>query len=585
MPSQKKLTQRLLPTFFCLLSLLLVACGSNGNGTASSATKAPENKQIFIDPLWGTSDIKTFDPGLSTDENSIEAISMVFTGLVQLNDKLEVVDQLAASHSLGADGKTWTFKLRPDLKFSDGTPLTSADVAYSIDRALDPNLKSIVGPAYLNLIQDSDKRNTGKIKTLIGDSLLTPDPQTIIIKTNKKASYFLDALTYTCSYVIEKSMIQKYGNNFADHLSEGIGGDGPWMVSRYIHNREIDFVPNPYYYGPKPQLKKLIVPFYQDRDTNYSAYQSNQVDVSYVPAEKIAEAKNLSENQYHTTPQLWTYYYAMNYLTRPFDNIKIRQAFALAINKEEIAHDVHHDDVIATNHIVPQGMPGYDTSLTGPDGTTNLTGNKTLAKQLFQQGMQEEGLTLSTFPDVTLTTSDRGLVEERNESAAVQQMWHNVLGVNVKINDIDFNKLLDVIQAATNNPNGIQMWKIDWIADYPDPQDWLTLQFDNGAQNNNMNYGQNKASNAAVQQQMQQLMEQADVNPDQTSRMQQYNKAEQQLVNDVAWLPVSQEVLPTVIKPCIANFTFNAQDQTPPNDWGAVYKTTDPTCANTAQYQ
>jgi oligopeptide transport system substrate-binding protein len=585
MPSRKKLTQKLLPTFFCLLSLLLVACGGNGNGTASSTTKAPENKQIFIFPQWGVSDIKTFDPGLSTDQNSIEAIMMVFTGLVQLNDKLQVVDQLAASHSEGADGKTWTFKLRPNLKFSDGTPLNSSDVAYSIDRALEPGLKSIVAPAYLNLIQDSDKRNTGKIKTLIGDSLLTPDPQTIIIKTNKQASYFLDALTYPCSYVIEKSMIQKYGNNFDDHLSEGIGGDGPWTVSRYIHNKEIDFVPNPYYYGPKPQLKKLIMPFYQDRDTNYAAYQSNQVDVSYVPSEKMAEAKNLPENQYHPTPQLWINYYAMNYLTKPFDNIKIRQAFALAINKEEIAHDVHHDDVIATNHIVPQGMPGYDTSLTGPDGTTNLTGNKTLARQLFQQGLQEEDLTLATFPSITLTTSDQGLVENRNEFAAVQQMWHNVLGVNIKINDIDFNKLLDEIPAATNNPDGIQMWWIPWIADYPDPQDWLTLQFDNGAQNNNMNYGQNKTSDAAVQQQIQQLMEQADKNPDQTTRMQQYNKAEQQLINDVAWLPVDQQILPTVIKPCLANFFFNAQEQTPPNDWGSVYITTNPTCANTAQYQ
>src|SRR6266699_740436 len=100
MPSGKKLTQRLLPAFFCLLSLLLVACGSNGTGGASSnTTKAPDNKQIFIYAQWGIPDIKTFDPGLTTDQPSAEAINMVFTGLVQLNDKLEVADQLAASHS------------------------------------------------------------------------------------------------------------------------------------------------------------------------------------------------------------------------------------------------------------------------------------------------------------------------------------------------------------------------------------------------------------------------------------------------------------------------------------------------------
>jgi peptide/nickel transport system substrate-binding protein/oligopeptide transport system substrate-binding protein len=164
-------------------------------------------------------------------------------------------------------------------------------------------------------------------------------------------------------------------------------------------------------------------------------------------------------------------------------------------------------------------------------------------------------------------------------------MWHNVLGVTINVNDIDFNKLLDEIPASTNNPKGLQLWWIAWIADYPDPQDWLTLQFDNGAQNNNTNYGQNKSSNASVQQQMQQLMEQADANPDPTSRMQQYNKAEQQLINDVAWLPVDQQILPTVIKPCLVNFVYNAQEINPPDDWGSIYKTTDPTCANTTQYQ
>ena len=587
MRSGKKLAQGLLPAFFCLLSLLLVACGgSSGSSTSNSgATKAPTNKQIFIYPQWGVSDVKTFDPGLSTDQPSIEAIDMVFTGLVQLNDKLQVVDQLAASHSVSSDGKTWTFKLRPNLKFSDGTPLTSADVAYSIDRALDPALKSIVSPAYLNLVLDSDKRLAGKVKSIIGDSLITSDPQTIIIKTNKPASYFLDALTYSCSYVLEKSMVDKYGNNFADHLSEGIGGAGPWMVSKYQHNKEIDFVPNPNYYGPKPQLKKLIMPFYLERNTNFQAYQSNQVDVSYVPAEKIDQAKNLSEGQYHPTPQLWINYYSMNYLSKPFDNIKIRQAFALAVNKEEIAHNVHHDDVLATNHIVPKGMPGYYDALKGPDGTQNTTGNVTMAKQLFQQGLQEEGLTVATFPSVTMTVSSSGLVENRNEFAALQQMWQNALGVSIKVNDIDFNKLLDEIPATTNNPKGLQFWGIAWIADYPDAQDWTTLQFDNGAQNNNMNYGQNKSSDASVQQQTQQLMEQADVNQDQTTRLQQYNKAEQQLINDVAWLPIDQQIQPTVIKPCVVGFNYNAQDLTPPDDWAGVYKSTDSTCANVSQYQ
>src|SRR5581483_5361705 len=239
----------MLSVCFCLFALLLVACGGSppSQQTATSAVKASAEKQIYIWPETGVADIATFDPALAVDGPSIRAIDMVFTGLVTLDSKLQAQDQLAASHSVSADGLTWTFKLRPNLKFSDGTSLTSSDVAYSLDRALDPALKSPTAPSYLGLIKDSDKRFAGKVKTIIGDSVLTPDPQTVVITLNKKASYFLQTLTYVSSYVVEKSMIEKYGNNFADHLSEGIGGAGPFKVSRYIHNQLIEFVPNPNY--------------------------------------------------------------------------------------------------------------------------------------------------------------------------------------------------------------------------------------------------------------------------------------------------------------------------------------------------
>jgi oligopeptide transport system substrate-binding protein len=585
MQLSKKLT-KILPTLLCALVMLLAACGgSSGNGATSAASKAPANKQIYVTTLDdGLSDVKTLDPAMSQDLYSTQALEMAFTGLVQLNDQMQVVDQMAESHSVAADGTTYTFKLRPNLKFSDGTSLTSADVAYSIDRALDPATKSPVASIYLGLIKDSTKRLNGQVKTLIGDSLLTPDPQTVIIKTSQKAAYFLDSLTLQTSYVVEKSLVQKYGAAFTDHLNEG-GCTGPWKVSQYIHGKEIIFVPNPYYYGPKPQLSKVIIPFYQKLDTEYTAYQDNQVDLAYVPTAQLNQARALPNKQYVQYPWLSTQYIAMNYLTKPFDNIKIRQAFDLALNKDEIARDVYGNTYVPTNHIVPQGMPGYNPNLTGPDGIKDTSGDPALAKQLFQQGLQEEGLTLATLPPITYTTSSGGFTPYRNEYAVEQQMWKNVLGVNVTINDIDFNKILDETSAATNNPKGIQMWWIAWIADYPDPQDWLTLQLDNGSAQNNMNYGQNHSSDAAAQQQNQKLMEQADANLNQTERMQQYNQAEQQAVNDVAWLPVYQQTISEVIKSCVVGIAQNAQALTPPNDWANIYKTNDPDCANTSQYQ
>jgi oligopeptide transport system substrate-binding protein len=187
----KKFTKAFLPTLLILVAMLVVACGgSSGNATSTpTSSKAPASQQVLNMPLANAiPDLKTMDPALSTDAASIAGIDLIFTGLVQFNDKLEVQPQLASSYQLAPDGLTWTFTLRPNLKFSDGTSLTSADVAYSINRALLPATKSVVGPTYLALIKDSDKLNAGKIPTIIGDSLLTPDPNTVVIIAKKQAA-------------------------------------------------------------------------------------------------------------------------------------------------------------------------------------------------------------------------------------------------------------------------------------------------------------------------------------------------------------------------------------------------------------
>ncbi len=582
MRPRKKTLFGILPTLLCLLAMLLAACGGGGGGGGGGGAahpKAADSKQIFVYPVTGVADIATFDPALSTDLESIQAIDAVFTGLVQLDDNLKVQGVLAQSWDESSDGLSWTFHLRPNLKFSDGTPLTSKDVAYSIDRSLQPAVKSGTSPIYEALILDSDKLNAGKIKTIINDSLLTPDDNTIIIKANKNASYFLDALTYSSSYVVEKSLIDKYGNDkFTDHLTEG-GGEGPWKVSKYDHSTGITFVPNQYYHGKKPQLKELYMPFYKDIDTQYNAYQADQVDYTGVPAAQLDQARARTR-EFQKIPELGIVYLSMNYLIKPFDNIHIRQAFALAINKDVLVSSVYKNAQIATNHIVPQGMPGYNPNLVGPAGVKATAGDANKAKQLLQMGLQEEGWSsISQMPSIKLTYNT-GSKTTANAIAAIVQMWQSVLGVTVKTDAIDFNKLLDEITATTNNPHGLQMWRIDWYADYPDPQDWLTLQFDKGVPNNNMNYGQNTSTDAATQQQMQKLMEQADSNPDQNARLKQYNQAEQQLIDDVAWIPLYQVFANQLVKPCVQNLITNPQELIPPDDWGAIYKSTDTPCAN-----
>ncbi|GHO46254.1 peptide ABC transporter substrate-binding protein [Ktedonospora formicarum] len=571
-----------LPALFCLLAAFISACG--GASGSDTGSKLSDDKQIYVVPVSGSSDVATLDPALSTDLDSISALDTMFVGLVQLNDKLEVYGELAKSWETSSDGLTWTFKLRDGLKFSDGNPITANDVVFSIDRALKPELKSTVAPSYLALIKGSADRNTGKLKSLIDYSLFAPDATTVKIVTSQRAQYFLDALTYSTSYVVEKSMVEKYGDvDYFKHLNEG-GVSGPFKLEERTPGQQISFVPNSNYWGAKPQLKKLVYAFYKDPQTTYKAYQTNQVDQAGVPTENLDAARGLPNNQYRQAPALIIDYVAMNYLIKPFDNIKIRQAFALAINKDVIAQNIWKGARTPSNHIIPSGMPGYNPDLIGPGGVKDTKGDASKAKQLLQQGMQEEGYTTSNFPTVTLTVASRGNQTAKNEFQFMQQQWKDNLGVSVNIHDEDWNQLLDDTAATVKNTKSLQMWVVDWIADYPDPQDWTSLLFGAGSPNNQSNYGLGNTKNVAVQKQMQDLMVKADENQNTADRLKQYNQIEQQLVNDVAWIPINQRTSSYVLKPCIQGVVDNAQQLTPPQDWSNIYKTSASGCATTSKY-
>ncbi len=211
MRSRKKMTIMVLPGFLALIAMMFAACGSTPQAS-SGVTKAPASQQIFRFPL-PVADISTFDPALASDLYSGQSIDMIFTGLVQLNDQLQIQGQLASSWTTSSDGLTWTFHLRPNLKFSDGSTLTAPDVIYSINRSVEPATASPVGPYYLALLKDINLLTSNKIKTLIGDSLLAPDNSTVVIKISKPAAYFLDALSYPTSYAVEPSLISAHPKN------------------------------------------------------------------------------------------------------------------------------------------------------------------------------------------------------------------------------------------------------------------------------------------------------------------------------------------------------------------------------------
>ena len=543
--------------FLCLLVLLVVACGGPTPPARSNAPAAPPNKQVLRYPI-GAADFSSLDPAVSDASTDYAAVSLIFPGLVRLTSDNTVVLDLASSYQVSPDGLSYTFTLRPNLTFSDGTPLTAADVAYSINRTLLPATASPTA-SLLSSIKDFLPMLTGKIHTLIGDSLIVRDPETITIVLSAPAPYFLQELASLNTHVVNKTLINKYGNTWTDHLEEGAGA-GIFKVGSYNHTQGLVLVPNPRYYGAKARLQKLEFLPSSNPDTVYKEYLAGQLDYAPIPLADLANAR--SRQDYHHAAILNVDFLEMNFLAKPFDNVHIRQAFALAINKDILASTVLHGAYTPTNHLLPQGMAGYNQHLTGPDGVSSTAGDKTKAQQLLQQGLREEGYSsVSALPAITFTFPNLGQ-DLQNMAEALVQQWQSILGITVQLKLQDQASFVSRDLPATLGHAGpLQIWFLGYTY-LADPFFWLNTFFGTGGSLNDENYGQTSEQKA-----VQQELAVAATNSNPQQRTQQYNDAEQKIVNDVGWIPLVQEGLDTLINPKVQNLAANGPTKT----WSDVY--------------
>lgn len=570
--------------FGCLvvLAMLLTGCGLNGeNGVQLAAN------QTFIWPLAPVPNFGALilDPANVIDFYSESVIETIFGGLVTTDHNLNVVPDMA-TWTISPDGRQYTFHLKQNLRFSDGSPITAQDFAYSIDRALDPNVCiPVFGPdcagqplasTYLIHIQGAAQRLQGKIPSLINTGLLVPDARTLVIKLDQPVAYFLEALTFPTAFPVEKSLVQKYGSDYQHHtdwtahLNEG-GASGPFMIQSY-GKTQLTLAPNPYWYGPRQMtLKEIVRPYVADLGDAYVGYRQGKYDYGEVPSQEYLAARDQAD--FHEVAALATNFIGVNQDARPFDDLAVRQAFALALNKQLIADHVMSGTVYPTNHIVPEGMPGFYDGLTAPGTETRtITGDFDLAQKLISGYFARCGC------HGQLTASITYAVEQEDGAAiitAMINMWDTVLSgpwgqVTVHPDPTSFQSLLQTRLPETvgNHPGAVQLWLEGWGADYPDPQDFLSLQFAAGSPNNAANY------HDGVQDGQQftawQIMAQADVEQDPARRMNLYHQAEQQLVNDVAWIPFIQGKYIWRLKTYMQGFDPSALGLLSDQDWANV---------------
>lgn len=527
-PAQPVLTAVLPPT---------AAAGERATDVAPVATSASVPTSVGTTnaadmlrwPVEGLSDLTSLDPAKPGDAPNNTVINLIFAGLVRLNEKLEIQPDGAAAWKTSADGTMYTFTIRDGLMFGDGTPVTADDFVYSINRALAPATAGFGAAAHFGHIIGAQDVIDGKATSVSG--VKARDPQTLEISLDAPIAYFLALLTYPDTFVVPKRLVEG-GADWQEHAY----GTGPFKVGTWKHGEAITLTANEHYWQGVPGVASVAMPFIKDSETAFQLYQTGELDIqgsgqNPVPAAHIAEVQG--QPDFKSAAQLTTRYIGFNNQRAPFDNADLRRAFALAIDRPTLANSVLAGTVVPAERILPTGLLGTDLPIT-PLAFDPAAAKAALAQAGFPDG---QGL-----PEITLAYGQEG--DNETVVQALQSLWEENLGVTVKLQSFElatFSKNLDTTYYTPTE--GLQFYYSVWGADYPDPQNFLTLLLHTGNPNNNGHF-----SDADFDK----LTDQADRMGDPSQlqqRLQLYNQAEQIAVDKVAWLPLFYPKLNILIQP------------------------------------
>jgi oligopeptide transport system substrate-binding protein len=511
-----------------IISILITGCNlvsplaSVNSGNTSGMPGNGVLNLADIDPT-------TLDPALSTETTSAQYIMEIFTGLLKLDDNMQPVPDIAASMpTVSSDGLTYTFSLRQDIKFQDGNGVTANDIKYSWERAANPTTGSQTAATYLGDIVGVNDELSGATSQINGVKVI--DNYTLQVTIDSPKSYFLYKLTYPTTFVVDKNNVSS-GQNWWRKPN----GTGPFKLGQWVQGQSLTLLRNDLFYGDKPQLSQIKYQYYSGLPMDL--FETGQIDATGVSTSYKDAVTDISGPFYQNlsvTPALGVYYIGFNCNQPPFDDVNVRKAFNMAVDKDKIITLVFRDMQQKANGILPPGMPGYNQNLVG------LNYDENQAKNLIKASKYGD---VSKLPSITLTTYGYGGSAGPVLQSLVYQ-WKLNLGVDVKIRELEPERYFYNTKAEVD-----QMFDTAWAADYPHPQDFLDILFHSGSSYNYGNY-----SNSEVDS----LIQQANRTADQQQSFTLYQEAEQLIVNDAACIPISFSENYTVVQPYVKGYTINA---------------------------
>jgi ABC-type transport system substrate-binding protein len=478
----------------------------------------------------------TLDPALAQDATSAVYIVEIFGGLVTLDTELALQPDLAAElpttqnggKVVNPDGTvTYTFRLRDNLQFHDRKPVTADDVKFSLERAADPATQSLVSEFFLGDIVGVKEKLDGQAEEIGGVKVV--DDATIAITIERDLPNFLYKLTYPVAYVVDQTQVEDDEN-----WTRRPNGTGPYALQEWALGERIILEANPRYHLGAPNVETVR---YLLAGSALTLYESGEIDVTGVgidDLERIQDPNEPLNAEYRSGERLAVDYIGFNVNSEPFNDPLVREAFALAIDREQIAQAIFHDAIPVATGIVMPGLPSYDEAATG------TAFDPERAQQLLEQSTYEgaDGL-----PDITLAESGTG-ASSGPGTAAIVEMWRVNLGVEVEIEQAESSTFFQNVDEGL-----YQMYIQGWIMDYPDEENILNLHFDSESPNNDSNY-----SNPEVDR----VLREALLEQNAQERITLYRQAEQMVLDDTAWITLFNDRFHVLVKPYVQNYQIPA---------------------------
>ncbi|HXH21122.1 MAG TPA: peptide ABC transporter substrate-binding protein [Dehalococcoidia bacterium] len=512
-----------------VLAIVILGGGGDDGGGGSTQGGDPLNpnrggaqaaagdlRLLGADPI-------TLDPALAGDAGSATYIVEIFGGLVTLDRDLKVVPDIAERWEVSPDGRTYTFFLRRNALFHDGRPVTADDFKYSIERTANPRTASTTAEAYLGDIVGARDMIRGRAQSISGVQVV--DSLTLRITIDEPKPYFLAKLTYPTAFVVDKNQVEANPRNWTRRPN----GTGPYKLQEWRLNERIILTANDKYHLGAPSVKRVL--FNLAGGSALTQFENNEIDVAGISIndiERVRSPRDKLNPLYRTAPSLSIDYIGFNTKTAPFDDPKVRQAFALAIDREQIAKVLFKDMVPVANGFLPAGSPGYNPNSKGPEY------NPERARQLLQESKYAGRL-----PPITFTEAGAGATAGLDTQAIIE-MWKQNLGVEVRIAQTEVAAFFDDLDRGN-----LQLFSSGWIMDYPDPENVLDLLFHSRSRQNNTRY-ENPEYDA--------LVERARTEQNVERRLALYREAEQILLRDLPWVPLTFGVQHFVVQPHVKGY-------------------------------